>query len=233
MRPPAGLLAWRPDMRTRSKEVVAGQAVYTRRTLAVYDAVVHGFSNRFLWKCPAARLEDQYNRHASANHLDVGVGTGYFLDRCQFPSPAPRIGLMDLNAEALAFASRRIARFRPVTYQRNVLEPVSIEGAAFDSVSLTYVLHCLPGSMEEKAAVFDHLKSLMNPGAVLFGATLLQGGVRRNFWARRLMACYNRSGVFSNEHDSVEGLTRELARRLGEVRVEVEGCAALFSGRRV
>ncbi|GEO17911.1 hypothetical protein [Microvirga aerophila] len=38
--------------------VMAGQAVYTRRTLDVYDVVVLGLSNALIWKCPTTRLLD-------------------------------------------------------------------------------------------------------------------------------------------------------------------------------
>jgi 16S rRNA G1207 methylase RsmC len=162
------------------EQIEAGQAIYTKRTLAAYDFVVLGLSNRFIWKCPTNRLLEQYNTRITANHLDVGVGTGYFLDRCRFPSPEPRVALMDLNRNALDFAARRIARYKPETYVRNVLEPISIDAEKFDSVGVNYLLHCLPGSIGSKPAVFDHLKSLMNPNAVLFGSTLLQGGVARS-----------------------------------------------------
>src|SRR6266446_4577761 len=111
-------------MNVTTEQVAAGQAVYTKRTLAFYDFVVLGVSNRFIWKAPTQRLEEHYNRHVTANHLDVGVGTGYFLDRCRFPSNIPRVALMDLNSDALEFASQRIARYRPETHRRNVLEPI-------------------------------------------------------------------------------------------------------------
>ena len=61
------------------EQVTAGQAVYSKRVLRIYDFVVLGVSNRFIWKCPTQRLEQHYNQHITANHLDVGVGTGYFL----------------------------------------------------------------------------------------------------------------------------------------------------------
>ena len=213
------------------EQVDAGQAVYTRRTLLAYDFVVLGLSNRFVWKCPTWQLEAHYNWHVSANHLDVGVGTGYFPDRCRFPAPAPRVALMDMNPQTLEFASRRIARYRPSTHRCNVLEPISIAAAPFDSVGIGYLLHCLPGSMHDKSIVFDHLKALMNPNAVLFGATLLHGGVARSWLARRLMALYNRKGIFANERDDLAGLQHALARRFRDVSIEVVGCAALFSGR--
>ncbi|HEY5893022.1 MAG TPA: class I SAM-dependent methyltransferase [Chthoniobacterales bacterium] len=214
-----------------TKQVEAGQAVYTKHTLAFYDFVVLGISNRFIWKCPTQVLENHYNQHVTANHLDVGVGTGYFLDGCHFPSTTPRIGLMDLNSDSLAFASRRIARYNPETYRRNVLEPISIDAARFDSVGVNYLLHCLPDSIGSKAVVFDHLKALMNPNGVLFGATLLQGGVTRNWFAKRVMAAYNKKGIFTNQQDNVDDLHRVLNERFRDVSVEIVGCAALFAGR--
>ncbi len=212
-------------------DVEAGQAVYTRWTLAAYDFVALGVSNRLVWNCPTQRLLGHYNRHVTGNHLDVGVGTGYFLDRCRFPTPRPRVALMDLNAESLAFASARIARYEPECYRQNVLEPIPMNAGGFDSVGLNYLLHCLPGDVESKSVVFDHVAALMNPGAVLFGATLLQGGVPRKWIAQRLMDVYNRKGIFSNERDDLPSLNRSLRKRFKDVSVEVVGCAALFSGR--
>lgn len=218
-------------MNITPEQVAAGQAIYTKRTLTLYDFVVLGVSNRFIWKTPTRRIEEHYNRHVSANHLDVGVGTGYFLDRCRFPADAPRVALMDLNADTLEFAAQRIARYRPEMYRCNVLEPISVEAKKFDSIGINYLLHCVPGTMASKAEAFDHLKALMNPGAILFGSTLLQDGVSRSWGAKRLMAAYNKKGIFSNRDDSLDGLKRELERRFSDVSVEVVGCAALFSGR--
>jgi len=214
-----------------AEEIVAGQAFYTDRTLPNYDLRVLTLSNPLIWRCPTARLLEFYNTHVSANHLDVGVGSGYFPAHCAFPEPQPRVALMDLNLMALAYASRRIARYRPETYQRNVLEPIDLSEPGFDSISLNYLLHCLPGDMASKAVVFDHIKPLMNAGAVCFGSTLLQGGVRRNWAAKLLMAHYNRHGVFSNRHDDVETLETTLRARFSRVAVEIVGCAALFCAR--
>lgn len=75
------------------------------------------------------------------------------------------------------------------------------------------------------------MKALLNPGAVLFGATLLHGGVARNWFAKRLMDIYNSKGIFSNREDHLDDLTAELTNRFDDVSVEVVGCAALFRGR--
>jgi hypothetical protein len=214
-----------------SEEVVAGQAVYTKRVLRAYDFIVLGVSNRFVWKCPTWRLLEQYDRNVSGNHLDIGVGTGYFLDHCRFPARTPRIALLDMNANALEFAARRLARYRPETYQQNALLPIFVDGGGFDSIALNYLLHCLPGSIASKAEIFDRVRPVMKRHAVIFGSTLLPNEVPLGPVARRLMALYNRKGIFSNHQDTREDLERELGNRFSDVSVQLVGCAALFSAR--
>jgi hypothetical protein len=49
--------------------------------------------------------------------------------------------------------------------------------------------------------------------------------------ARRLMAAYNREGIFGNRHDSLEALKAALARRFELWHIDIRGCVALFWGR--
>lgn len=218
-------------MKVSQQQVEAGQAVYSRRNLKIYDVIVHGVSNPWIWKCPTERLVEHYNQYVSGNHLDVGVGTGYLLDQCRFPVSSPRVGLMDLNRNTLEYASSRIARYTPESWQRNVLEPITFESDGFDSIGISYLLHCIPGTIESKAVAFDHLATLLNPGGVIFGATLLHEGVERNWFARQLMDLYNKKGIFANRRDSLEGLSRVLEQRFSDVTLLVNGCAALFAVR--
>lgn len=215
------------------EQVAAGHAFYTKRSLAIYDLAILGYFSRVAWRCPAQRIVAHYDRHVSANHLDVGVGTGYFLDHCTFPTPpeSPRLALMDVNTACLAVAAARVDRLDPELIEGNVLEPAAYDGPRFDSVGLNYVLHCLPGDLGSKAVALDHLIALTNPGARVFGATLLHEGVPRNWIARRVMSRNNRQGVFSNAADSLVGLRSALAERLSEPSVEVVGCVGIFAGR--
>ena len=213
------------------EQIKAGQAVYTKSMLKVYDLFVLGFSNRLIWRCPSKHILALYDRHVTANHLDVGVGTGYFLDLCRFPTDRPRVGLMDLNAGCLEAASKRISRYRPEIYRANVLEPIHLSTSKFDSMSLNYLLHCLPGTIKTKSTVFHHLKPLLNSGGIMFGATLLHDGIHRSGAAKRLMAFYNSKGIFTNTHDDLDGLREVLSTHFITITLEVIGCAAVFSGR--
>jgi hypothetical protein len=57
-------------------DVRAGQAIFTRPMLAMYDYVVLGIFCRFVWRYPNRHILELYQDCVSANHLDAGVGTG-------------------------------------------------------------------------------------------------------------------------------------------------------------
>ena len=213
-----------------TEAIEAGQAVYSPLVLRLYDLLVLGLSNHFLWRCPTAEIVKLYDRNVSARHLDIGVGTGYYLDHARWPVRNPSVTLVDLNPNSLAAASRRIARFAPRPVRANCLEPLPL-GEKFDSVSLSYLFHCLPGSIPEKAVVLDHLRLVLAPEARVFGATILQGDVPRSRPAQALMDFYNRKGVFSNASDKLDDLETALWYRFTDVRIEVRGAVALFEAR--
>jgi SAM-dependent methyltransferase len=191
---------------------------------------VLGFSNRFVWQCPTPLILDFYNQHISGNHLDVGVGTGYFLDKCRFTSANPRIALMDLNPNSLDRTAHRLHRYRPTTHVANVLEPVSFSGDAFDSIGLNYLIHCLPGNIGSKSVIFENLKPLLKGGGVMFGTTVLGQGVPHNFLARRLMKAYNQRGIFSNEKDNLLDLKAGLNAHFADCSTHIVGNVAFFAG---
>jgi SAM-dependent methyltransferase len=211
--------------------IEAGQAVYSPLVLKIYDWFVLGFSNRVLWRCPTPALRALYGRNVSARHIDIGVGTGYFLDKVNWPVPNPAITLVDLNPNSLDAAARRIARYAPRTVAANALAPLPPLGP-FDSAGLCYLLHCLPGAIAEKAAVFDHLRPALAPGARVFGATILQGDAPRSWAAQRLMNLYNKKGIFSNAHDTRHALDAALKQRFSDVKIEMRGAVALFEARK-
>lgn len=210
---------------------MAGQAIYSPRVLALYDWWVLGISNQWIWRCPTKHLLTHFNLHVSANHLDIGVGTGYFLDHVQFPSTTPRLALLDLNPNCLQVAAKRVARYNPASYHIDILKPLNIETRRFESISLNYVLHCLPGSLETKAIVFNHLKTVLTPGGVIFGSTLLPHCSQPHWIAEQILKTYKSKKIFSNEEDHEEGLHTILTNRFAEVLIERKGYAALFSAR--
>jgi hypothetical protein len=209
-----------------------GAAVYTPAALALYDLAVLRFSNSFVWQCPSQRLLDLYNQHISDNHLDIGVGTGYFLDKCRFPSATPKIALFDLNPNSLAKSAKRLRRYNPSCYIGNVLDPIDIGMSGFGSISLNYLLHCLPGNLATKSIVFESVKPLLRDGGVIFGSTILGEGVRHNPLAKQLLKIYNAKGIFSNLSDRQSDLEAGLNAHFDEHTIHTVGSVALFIARK-
>ena len=209
-------------------DIQAGQAVYSKAMLAIYDLYVLGLSNQFVWKNQTSGLLSLYNDNISSRHLDVGVGTGYYLDKCQFPVAEPEIALLDLNRDSLEVTAHRISRYNPVCYIRNVLEPISLPELAFGSISINYLLHCIPGNISEKAIVFDYLLPHLQEGGVIFGSTLVPHGVPTSWAARKLMEFYNNKGIFHNHDDCLEDLHTALSSRFPHYEIGTKGCAVIF-----
>ena len=217
------------DVSVISEDAVRrGAAVYSRPVLAIYDLFVLRFTNTFVWKCPSSNILQFYNQNVSDRHLDVGVGTGYFLDRCTFRSTTPQIALMDLNENSLQKTAKRLRRYHPNAYLRNVLEPVEIGDSGFGSIGLNFLLHCLPGNMVTKRVVFENLKPLLREGGVIFGTTILGVGVQRNWLADVYMRIFNSKGVFCNYNDRRDDLEDGLSKIFSRYEVTTRGCIGFF-----
>jgi hypothetical protein len=210
--------------------IAAAHAIYTPFMLSFYDRLVHGLSNRFAWRCPTERMIALYRDNLSSRHLEAGVGTGFFINRANPPS-FEELTLLDINRHCLARSARRLARYHFLQCETNLLAPIASELEPADSVGLTYVLHCLPGTMSAKLKVVDHLRPAMNKNAVLFGATILGRGIEPNAPAQFLLRLYNGKGVFNNLDDDLAGLTGGLRSRFSQVDIETRGCVALFRAR--
>jgi SAM-dependent methyltransferase len=213
----------------RSDPAYAGQELYTERFLRIYDPVVLGFNCNVVWRCPTSRMVEQYSRHLGKRHLDVGPGTGYFLQHARVPGDFS-LTLLDPNPDVLAHASRRLAGLRPRTVQADVLKPLPLSGEdRFDSAALNYVIHCLPGPMTRKAQAIEHIAAVLEPNGVLFGATVL-GSAAPHTWLSRPMLWYcNRSRIFDNAADTFESLRDALSTSFSQVELTPIGTAAIFA----
>jgi ubiquinone/menaquinone biosynthesis C-methylase UbiE len=210
------------------EEVLAGQKIYNKKILKIYDWYVLGFSNTFVWRCPSALIFKQFKAFTSKNHLDIGVGTGYFLKKLALKPPM-RLCLADLNDNSLAYCQDVLKHVSPMAIKHNVFEPLPTSLEPFSSMSINYLLHCLPGNLASKAIVFDHCKEKLLPGGVLFGSTIIQGDYPRNFMAKKLMKFYNDKGVFTNTEDRYADLEKILKEKFSSYQIKQMGCVALFS----
>lgn len=211
------------------RKVALSQQYFNRATLSIYDFILYGLISRYAWGVSVQRLDAHYRKYASDNHLEVGVGTGYLLNRVKFGSSKPRLSLMDLSLACLATTKRKLARYTPDTYEQNLLEPIGHKLPSYDSIAINYVLHCVPGAFSEKGLALQHLQNLLSKNGVLFGATVLSKDIRKNLLARPFMWLMNTLGVFNNREDSAKDLKDFLFLHFDVLEFEVRGVTALFA----
>jgi SAM-dependent methyltransferase len=211
----------------RDDPAYEGQREYTPLFLRIYDPLILGFFTPVVWRCPTARLVDGYRRHLGQRHLDVGPGTGYFLDRAAIPDGSP-VTLLDPNVNVLDHASRRLRRLDIITVEADVCKPLPVRGP-FDSAALNGVLHCLPGPLPRKAAAVANVAAVLAPTGVLFGASILGSSGRHTRLARNLLKVNNRRGTFDNLGDTQEGLGEILEASFERVELETVGSMAIFT----
>jgi SAM-dependent methyltransferase len=206
-----------------------GQAGYNPFLLAIYDPFVLGFMAPVVWRCPIGPGVERYRQHLGRRHLDIGPGTGYFLDRAAPPSGV-HITLVDPNPHVLARCSRTLARLAPTTVRADVMKPLPVQ-TRFDSAALSFVLHCLRGPQEHKAVAIRNVADVLEPEGVLFGGTVLGLGERHTLPARAVLRAFNRKGDFDNLGDTADGLRAILSKSFDSVEVDVVGSAALFTAK--
>ena len=191
----------------RDDPAYAGQREYGPAFLRIYDPLILGVFSPLVWRCPTTHLVEGYRKHVGPRHLDVGPGTGYFLERAGLADGSP-VTLLDPNVNVLDHASRRLQRLDVTTIEADVLKPLPVQGP-FDSAALNGVLHCLPGPRSRKAAAVANVAAVLAPTGVLFGASILGHTGRHTWLARNMLRANNRRGTFDNLDDTEEGLRRD------------------------
>ena len=138
---------------------------------------------------------------------------------------------MDLNKNSLEAANKRIGN-RAKTLLHDAFEPLPFE-EKFDSISLCYLLHCMPGPPERKVPLFKNLSNQLSDKGVLFGSTILGKGVEHNWFGGYLMKVYNEKGYFGNLLDDRKTFEDGLRESFEEVETRVEGVVLLFEARKL
>jgi hypothetical protein len=215
------------DLTTR--RVKRSQQFFNKGSLFFYDFLLYGVISKYAWGSSIQRLDSHYKKYVRHNHLEVGVGTGFLLNRVVFDSALPRLALMDLSRECLEKTKRKVARYSPETYLQNLLEPIQHKIDKFDSIGINYVMHCVPGNFKEKGVAFTHLQALLSENGILFGTTVLSEDIHQNLLAKPFMWLMNSLGVFNNRGDNARDLNECLERHFQLIEFEVVGVTAFFA----
>lgn len=203
-----------------------GQKDYGPAMLAIYDWWVLGVMARLVWRCPTPRITDRYQPLFGRLHLDIGPGSGYCIDVAA--PEGVELTLLDPNRNVLDHCAKRLSRFNPTVVEADVLKPLPVRGP-FESVALSFVLHCLPGPMEAKQVAVRNIAAVLDADGVLFGGTVLGLDASHTAPARAFLNAVNKRGAFDNLGDTRDGLETILSASFDQVDIEVVGSLALFT----
>ena len=198
-----------------------GQRDFTPLALRFYDPFVLQFSAGWVWRCPLERLLENYRWHIRPNHLDVGPGTGYFLEHAGLPEGS-EVTILDPNLNVLHRAAERLGALDVTAVEADVLKPLPVKGP-FGSVGMNLVLHCLPGPMVRKSAAIRNVAKVLGPDGLFFGSTVLGDSGNHSWAARRMLDLYNGRGSFDNRLDTAEGVREILDASFEHVELDVVG----------
>ena len=163
---------------------------YDLGVLPFYDIFVLKITCTAAWKAPLDTILLPFFRtNFSDDHLDIGVGSGFFPATVLAELP-PRddqqLTLWDLSTTALQKTKARVEAAAPhvavSTIEGDAMGAIKglEEWGKFESISASLLLHCIPASAEQKTrAVAATARQLLSPTGVFFGATVL-GDTKRN-----------------------------------------------------
>ena len=185
-----------------------------RRWAGIYDAVFGG-----IFVVTRRRAVAHVNRLPGRNVLEVGVGTGLALP---YYAPAKRITGIDLSAEMLAQARKRVAAkgLRNIEALREMdAEATDFPDASFDIAVAMFVASVVPHPRQ----LLAEMRRVVRPGGHILFVNHFAAAKGPRWWIERAMTPASRalgwhpdfsmSALF--EADDLPALTSEQAPPLG------------------
>jgi len=155
-----------------------------RRWAGIYDTAFGGVS-----AIGRRRAAAMVNTLPGTKVLEVGVGTGLALPRYD---PAKRITGIDLSAEMLARARRRVAELKLTNIDALLemdAERTSFPGATFDIAVAMFVASVVPNPDR----LFAELRRVVRPGGTLLFVNHFAAESGPRWWMERALAPASRA----------------------------------------
>ena len=212
-----------------------------------YDKLVNNINCKYVWKCSSQHIVNNYRKNVTSRHLEIGPGTGHFLTRQQLASSSHIIDyltLIDINPDILEYSKTILDKeytTTPIqTINHNIFSntiPTKYRNSLeFNSVGINYVLHCIPGKLENKLdTLLNNLisskasRSTDKSSFTLFGSTVICDPLHMNTLAEYELMLLNGIGIFHNDNDTFDELSSYLNSNNIPHNLTKKGYVAIFS----
>ena len=171
---------------------------FVSRFINVYDYLVNDINCKYAWRCPQKNIFNKYNKYLGRNHLEIGPGSGYFLKNKNINN----LTLIDINQDILNYSYNNLIsnNYEIKIKNHNIFNQELKLNSEFDSVGLNYVLHCIPGRIENNIdSIINNLKNKND--YILFGSSVLNDVNLQTRLSKLELIYLNKNKVFHNTND--------------------------------
>ena len=172
---------------------------FVSSSIKFYDYLVNDINCNYAWRCNKTNIFDLYRKNLKPNHLEIGPGSGYFLLPKHHNKKIENLYLMDINYPILNHSHTQLKNHFPNVYpiKHNIFEN-SLKFFDFQSVGINYVLHCVPGSLENK---MEKLIENLPNNVSIFGSTVINDYDKQTNLSKLELMFLNKFGIFNNYDD--------------------------------
>ena len=180
---------------------------FVSKNLKHYDKIVNRINCLYVWKCSENYIINHYRNNISSYHLEIGPGTGYFLKKENLRKnfSIQQLTLLDVNENILNYSKQNLKNdydHKIITVHQDVFSKKINKNIKFNSVGINYVLHCIPGTLENNIDTL--INNLGSSNYNLFGSTLICDPLHMNPIAEYELILLNNLGIFNNSNDTYE-----------------------------
>eukprot|EP01084_Bolivina_argentea_P195134 334831_1 len=196
-----------------------------------------------VWKFPTERHVAQYSEYMmrSKNHLEIGTASVHCLTKANiFDRLNMNVTLLDIEEAPLnnakeelianGFHKTLINTIQCDVTQINENTISDMNNKIFDTIAMGHVLHCIPGSINEKfPKILDGLSSYMDKNTKFFGcshANIEPDGF--NAFPEKFMNFLRQQKILFNENDTTKDMEKVLSEYFGIYDVTEVGYVTMF-----
>jgi phospholipid N-methyltransferase len=198
--------------------------------LNIYDLLVNKINCKYVWKCDQRYIIDNYKKNIKNNHLEIGPGTGYFLKNIK-NTKNTNLFLLDINNDTLKFSAKNLqGRFNNInSFNRNIFEDTIVSKTLpkINSVGVNYVLHCVPGNLEDK--IQSLINNIGQSNINYFGASVVSNKELSTFVAKIELYFLNKFGIFNNKNDNYLNLVKYFEKNNIKYEIKIKGNVVIFN----
>ena len=219
-------------------------SLYTKLPNLYESAGKHFFKYVWRYSREDQLLAYQSSMANSKNHLEIGTVSVWLPIMASKDLSSTRYCLLDIDQSAVISAKQHMINAGvPSNHIQSIqgdalqIDKLSLPNdQPFDSVAISYVLHCIPGSLNHKLPlILDGLSRLdsVNENTIFFGSTITYPDINDDASIEDKIGLHSmhllqRVGIFNNGQDKHSDFDKIFSNYFNEYEIEKTGFVSSF-----